>query len=142
MITYPMKFEVSSSSASGIKTSIEANAESFDPIACAIPSQFNGPGGGYSPEDLLALSLTTCLIATFKVFAEKSQFAYERIQAKAELTIDRVGGAVAISKIAVEMTLYGVQDQQKAASMMQQAEKYCLVSNALKIEKSLSLHFQ
>ncbi|HSX12711.1 MAG TPA: OsmC family protein [Rhabdochlamydiaceae bacterium] len=142
MIAYPMKFEVSTTSVSGIKTALEASAESFDPITCAIPSQFNGPGGGYSPEDLLALSLTTCLIATFKVFAEKSPFAYERIQAKAYLTIDRVGGTVAISKIDVEMTLYGVQDQQKATALMQQAEKYCLVSNTLKVEKSLSLHFQ
>lgn len=141
MVTYPMKFEVSSSGSSGVQTSFEARAENFDPIPCAIPPQFNGPGGAYSPEDLLALSLTTCLIATFKVFAEKSQFAYERIEAKGILIIDRVGGMVAISKIEVELTLYGAQDQQKGTSLLQQAEKYCLVSNALKVEKTISHRF-
>lgn len=142
MVTYPMKFEVSSTGPSGVQTPIEASAENFSPIPCAIPPQFNGPGGGYSPEDLLALSLTTCLIATFKVFAEKSQFTYERIEASGFLTIDRVGGMVAISKIDVELTLYGAQDQQKGTALLQQAEKYCLVSNALKIEKKLSFHFK
>ncbi len=141
-MSYPMKFEVFSTATSGINTVIEASAEGLDPFPCAIPTQFNGPGGSYSPEDLLALSLTTCLIATFKVFAEKSQFTYEHIDAKASLTIDKAGGAVAISKIEIELTVFGAQDQQKATSLLQQAEKYCLISNALKVEKKVSFHFQ
>jgi len=142
MANYPMKFEVFSTATSGVQTSIEASAEDFNPIPCAIPTQFNGPGGGYSPEDLLALSLTTCLIATFKVFAEKSQFGYERIEAKADLTIDRTGGMVAISRIDVELTLYGAQEEQKGTALLQQAEKYCLVSHALKVEKKLTFRFR
>ena len=34
-------------------------------------SFFEGPGKEASPEDLYLLSLLNCLIATFKVFAEK-----------------------------------------------------------------------
>ena len=123
-------------------TSFQAEAEDFVPISCAIPTQFNGPGKNYSPEDLLAISLLTCIIATFKVFAEKSQLGFERIDATAEIIVDRVGGAVAISKIEAKATLFGVQDQEKAKKLLDQAAKNCLVSNALKIEKQFSFQFQ
>lgn len=142
MFNLPMKFEASTSATSGIMTGFEAIAEDFTSIPCAIPPQFNGPGKGYSPEDLLAISVATCLVATFKVFAEKSAFAFERIEAKAELTIDRVNGVVAISKIEVKATVFGVQDQEKGRKLLDQAAKNCLVSNALKIDKQFSFQFQ
>lgn len=138
MLTLPMKFIASSTASSGISTPFEARSEDFDPIRLAIPHQFNGPGKAYSPEDLLALSLASCLIATFKVFAEKSQLSFERIEAHSSLTIDKVQGAIAISKIEIQLQLFGAQDREKATKLLGQTEKHCLVSNALKVEKQIS----
>ena len=36
-------------------------------LVTTIPSEFEGPGGGYSPEDFYALALLNCFGATFKV---------------------------------------------------------------------------
>ena len=138
----PMSFEVFSTASPGIQTAFEARAHDLPTIACAIPPEFHGPGNGYSPEDLYTLALITCFIATFKVFAEKSQFSFQSIEAKANLTIDRnEKGMPTLTRIDTEVTLTGVQDQDKARKLCQDAERYCLVSNAIKSEKTYSYMF-
>lgn len=139
---YPMSFEVSAQSAPGIQTAFEAKSQHLPSISCAIPPEFQGPGNGYSPEDLYTLALISCFIATFKVFAEKTQFTFEKIAAKAVLTIDRnEKGVPTLLKIDTEITLMGAGDQEKARKLLQDAEKYCLVSNAIKSEKTYSYKF-
>jgi organic hydroperoxide reductase OsmC/OhrA len=139
---YPMTFEVSSQATPGIQTAFEAKSHDLPTISCAIPPEFQGAGNGYSPEDLYTLSLVTCFIATFKVFAEKSQFSFQSIILKANLTIDRnEKGVPTLTRIETEVTLYGAQDQEKARKLLQDAERYCLVSNAIKSEKTYSYKF-
>ncbi len=122
-----------------MQTQFQAEAEDFPAIGCAIPQQFGGPGGGYSPEDLFALSVITCLVATFKVLAERGQLVYSTIAAEATLTIDRnAQGVVALQKLEISITLKGVQDETKARALLADSEKYCLVSNAIKCEKQFS----
>ena len=85
---FPMEFSVSSSSTSGIDTLWDTKFENKI-LKCAIPPCFEGPGNGASPEDLYALSLLNCFIATFKVFAEKSRLNYEKIEGSAKLIVDQ-----------------------------------------------------
>jgi len=142
MIKYPLYFEVQAKGASGIATPFEATAENFPPIAGSIPKEFMGPGTGYSPEDLFSISVITCLIATFKVFAERAKLSFTDITAKAKLTIDRSGGGIPeLQKLDIAFTLTGVQDQEKAKTLLTESEKYCLVSNAVKCEKSFTHDF-
>ena len=139
MIKYPLTFTCAANSKSGVQTVFEAEAEGLAPIPCAIPTAFMGPGGGYSPEDLFAMSVIACLIATFKVFAEKSQFTYTEIKAGATLTINRnEQGIPDLQKLDIDITLNGVEDETKARALLAEAEKYCLVSNAIKTEKRIN----
>ena len=143
MIKYPLFFEVKAHSTKGINTPIEASAENFTPISCSIPKEFMGPGSGYSPEDLISLSLITCLIATFKVFAEKAKFEFGKLHAEAKLAIDRnAQGVPELKKVDVTFSLTGIQDQAKAKMLLGEAEKYCLISNALKTEKAFHYNFE
>ena len=142
MIKYPLFFEASSNSESGINATFEATSYDYPVITCAIPKEFNGPGGGYSPEELFSLSVLTCLIATFKVFAERSKLQYTDITASGKLTIDRSSqGMPELKKLDIKFTLSGVQDQAKAKLLLGESEKYCLVSNAVKTEKTYEYHF-
>ncbi|MBS0629320.1 MAG: OsmC family protein [Verrucomicrobia bacterium] len=142
MIKYPLFFEVRANSPSGIQTLFEGSALDFPPIPCAIPTEFNGPGGGYSPEELLSLAVLSCVMATFKVFAERSKVVFDNISASAKLTIDRnPQGVPELKKLDMKFTLSGVQDQQKARALLVESEKYCLVSNAVKSEKSYEYAF-
>ncbi len=142
MIKYPLHFEVRAKASSGVQTPIEATAEDLPPIAGAIPKEFNGPGGGYSPEDLFSLAVVSCLIATFKVFAEKAQLQYSDISGTAKLTIDRnPQGIPGLQKLDMNFTLTGVQDQEKAKTLLAESEKYCLVSSVTTIEKTFNYQF-
>lgn len=142
MIKYPLFFEVSANSVSGVSTLFEGSALNFPPIHCAIPTEFNGPGGGYSPEELLSLAVLSCVIATFKVFAERAKLHFETISATAKLTIDRSSGGIPeLKKLDMKFTLSGVQDQEKAKLLLAESEKYCLVSNAVKSEKTYAHEF-
>lgn len=141
MIKYPLFFEAHVNSEQEAPT-FEAKAENLPPIACAVPKEFGGPGGGYSPEDLFILATVSCLIATFRVFAKKANFSYGGISGHAKLTIDRNGeGIPAFQKLDMTFTLTGVEDQEKAKALIADAEKYCLVSNAIKCEKTFDFKF-
>lgn len=142
MIQYPLSFTVRSKGAAGIPAPIEASAEDFPPIGGAIPKEFGGPGGGYSPEDLFALSVVSCLIATFKVFAEKAKLAYTEISGEAKLIIDRnAQGVPEFQTLEITFTLSGVEDQEKAKTLLGESEKYCLVSNAITCKKTFNYAF-
>ena len=142
MIKYPLYFKGNAKSKSGIATSFETRSEEYPPITCAIPKEFNGPGGGYAPEELYGLAVLTCLIATFKFFAEKSKVQYEEINGETTLTVDRdQHGMVQLLKLDLTFTLTGVQDEEKARKLLGESEKYCLVSNAVKSEKTYKYLF-
>src|SRR3990167_8275560 len=92
MIKFPMKFSVTANASPGISSPWSAQAGNLPPIPSAIPPEFAGPGGGYSPEDLFALSLLNCLIATFKVYAEKSKVSFQEIKGRISLILDKIPG--------------------------------------------------
>ena len=142
MIRYPLHFHAEVKSARGMDTPFEGRVENYPAIVCSNPEGFGGKGGGYSPEDLYIMAISSCLIATFKVFAEKGQLAYTEIHADAKLTIDRnEQGVPELQKVDLAFTLTGVQDQEKAKTILAESEKYCLVSNAIKSEKSFTYKF-
>jgi organic hydroperoxide reductase OsmC/OhrA len=135
MIKYPLHFKGSAKTKPGMATPFEARAEDYATIPCAVPVEFQGPGGGYSPEDLYLLALATCFIATFKVFAERTKFVYEELSAEGTLTIDRnAQGVPELQKVELDFILTGAQDKEKAKTLLAESKKYCLVSNAVKSE--------
>jgi organic hydroperoxide reductase OsmC/OhrA len=142
MIKYPLNFHTEVKSASGINTTFEGVVENYPAVVCAIPPSFDGPGGGYSPEDLYIMAISSCFIATFKVFAEKSGLIFNEIHANASLIIDRNElGIPELQKVDLIFTLSGVEDQEKANTIFAESEKFCLVANASNIEKTFKYVF-
>ncbi len=142
MIQFPMKFEVSASSASGASSKWQAEAGRLSPIVCAIPPEFMGPGEGYSPEDLFAISLLNCLIATFKVYAEKAGVRFQTIKGRVQLTVDRIpgGSGFTMTHADVFFDLEGVSDREKAKKLLDGAIKDCAVSNSIKTGKTFHIN--
>ena len=81
-----INFSVFSTSTSGIKTLWDSKYSNKS-LKMAIPSFFGGPGNEASPEDLYLLSLLNCLIATFKLFAAKSNLGYASLDGFAKLNL-------------------------------------------------------
>lgn len=142
MIKFPMKFEVNASSPAGACTTWNGQTEHLPPIVCAIPPEFMGPGGGYSPEDLFALSLLNCLIATFKVYAEKAGVHFQEIQGKVSLTVDRIAGQAGFAMTGADVffDIKGASDSEKAKKLLDSAIKDCAVSNSIKTGKTFHIN--
>lgn len=142
MVKFPIKFEVAASSSPGIGSRWEGSAGRLSPIVSAIPPEFMGPGDGYSPEDLFALALLNCLIATFKVYAEKSGLAFEEIKGRVSLTVDKIPGesGFAMTEADVSFDIRGVSDKARAKKMLDQAIKDCAISNSIKTGKTFHIN--
>lgn len=143
MIQFPMKFEVEAASSAGANSLWTAQSGTLPPIPSAIPPEFNGPGGGYSPEDLFALALLNCLIATFKVYCEKSNVTFLEIRGKASLTVDRIAGqsGFMMTQVDIFFDVLQASDPEKGEKLLDGAIKDCAVSNSIKSSKTFHIHF-
>ena len=124
-------FSVSSVSTSGIKTVWEAKYADIC-LKIAIPPCFGGPGNEASPEDLYLLSLLNCLIATFKVFAEKSKLGYERLDGFANLNlIQEPSGVSSFKNINIELELFSPENRVKAERLFNKVESQSMIVNSV-----------
>jgi uncharacterized OsmC-like protein len=141
MIKFPMKFEVQASSSQGAGSVWKAQADDLPPIISAIPPEFMGPGGGYSPEDLFAMALLNCLIATFKVYCEKSGVQFTKVDGKVELVVDKIAGesGFAMTQAEIFFDITGASDIEKAKRLMNASIKDCAVSNSIKTGKAFHI---
>ena len=142
MIKFPMKFEVQAASPPGAGSPWTAQADELPPIPSAIPPEFMGPGGGYSPEDLFAIALLNCLIATFKVYCEKSKVDFREIKGKVNLTVDKLSGqsGLAMTQADIFFDISGASDAEKARKLLDGAIKDCAVSNSIKTGKTFHIN--
>lgn len=144
MKQYPLRFEVAAETASGIQTSWTANtAVENITIKLAIPPEFDGPGGGLSPEDLYAFALQNCFMATFKVFAEKSRLSFNELNVKASLEVDRnEKGAPWMARIHFDVKLTGVEQKDNARRLLEKTSQSCMILNSVNTAKTFSFEIE
>ena len=138
MIKYPLSFKVKAESSFGIGQLWQAHAEAFDqPLTMAIPPEFSGPGGGFSPEDIYALALANCFVATFKVFAEKSKLSFAKILVEVELLVDRdENGRPWMAQSLMKVSLDQPSSSEYAFRILNKTKESCLILNSVKTNKS------
>lgn len=137
-----MKFEIQANAPAGISSVWTAQTEHLSPILSAIPPEFSGPGGGYSPEDLFGMSLLNCLIATFKVYCEKSNMSFQEIRGRVTLTVDKISGqsGFAMTQADVFLDIAGASDPEKLRKLLDASIKDCAVSNSIKTGKTFHIN--
>lgn len=138
MMTYPMLFKVTAEAASGIQTTWSTQSSSDSQKALvAIPPEFGGPGGGFSPEDLYAMALTNCFVATFKVFAEKSRLSFGELKVQTTLSVDRnEKGQPWMAKAGLNIEINGVAQKETAQRLLEKTSQGCMILNSVLTEKS------
>lgn len=142
MVQYPMEFKVTGQSDPDMMTPWKCqtpNNAGMGEIILAIPSEFEGPGGGYSPEDLYALALLNCFIATFKVIAHKSKLQFLALNAEGSLNVDRgEGGVPCMKSFQFKVNVSGATDKERMLRILEKSSQSCLILNSVKTEK----HFE
>jgi organic hydroperoxide reductase OsmC/OhrA len=139
---YPMDFSVQVQAGPGVQRNWTSTAASVPTaVPCAIPPEFKGPGGGFSPEDLYAMAVANCFVATFKVFAEKSQAVYETIDVSAKLAVDlSEQGQPWMARVHLNVTVAGAQSPEKMERILQRVSQSCFVLNSIRSEKTFEFH--
>jgi len=142
MAKFPLHFEAQAETGPGISTHWECSSESLPKIKCSIPAEFSGPGGGYSPEDLFGHALINCLIATFKVYAEKSGLSFSKLSAKADvkMDIDASTNKMSVTEIHTEFNIEGASDPEKIRATLDKAIADCAISNSIKSGKNFTVN--
>lgn len=138
MYEYPMKFQTFAASTSGIQTEWKSTSNAkHEPIPVSIPPEFQGPGKGYSPEDLYSIALQNCFIATFKVFAEKSRLRFESIEVEAALEVDRNAESKPwMARIHFIISLFGVEQSDNAKRILERTSQNCMILNSVQTAKT------
>jgi organic hydroperoxide reductase OsmC/OhrA len=104
-------------------------------LLMSIPPEFEGPGGTYSPEDLYALSLMNCYLATFKYIAEKSKLKYEKIKGEALLRVAKGNEkSLWMEKVEITITLTGCETKDRAQALLEKTKSHCMIINSVKTE--------
>jgi organic hydroperoxide reductase OsmC/OhrA len=103
-------------------------------IETAPPPEFDGPGGAWSPENLLVAALADCFILTFRGVSRAARLEWLKLDCRVEGTLERVEGAAWFTRYATfaTLTVPAGSDVAKASALLERAEKNCLISNSLR----------
>ena len=139
---FPLRYEVNAEATEGISSIWKAQTNALAPTSCAIPPEFNGPGGAYSPEDFFALAILNCMIASFKFHCEKAGQHFEKIKGNASLSItkDPETEHLLLNEVYIKFDVSGSSDAGHVKNLLEQAIKECPVGNAVKTGKSFQIN--
>lgn len=114
--------------------------EGMPVIEVATPPEFPGGHPGiWSPEHLYVASAEICLMTTFLSIAEKAKLGFRNYASEAVGTLEKVEKGLQVTKIVIypKVTVADNEDVEKAITLLQKAEKYCLISNSMKTQVSI-----
>lgn len=132
MIRYPVTFDTQVTTGCGMATIWEIHSKE-NQSRCAIPLEFEGPGGAFSPEDLFAQSLTNCFVATFQVMAEKSRVTFKTLEVLGHLVVDRDESKHPVMKeFQLKIRLAAPSDYERAKSLVKKAVETGFILNSVK----------
>ncbi len=139
MYKFPMKFRVQVKDHGPSKPSWQTNVESVESIPTslpvAIPPGFNGPGGGFSPEDFFALAMANCFAATFRVIAEKSGVTYENLSITCDLEVDlNESKRPWIARARLDVKLHKPSSEERGQRLLEKVSGQCLIHQSVKTE--------
>ena len=137
MHPYPHVYRVSATgSQAGLVT---VASPGLPDIETAPPPEFDGPGGTWSPENLLCAALADCFILTFRGISRVARMEWLKLDCRVEGTLERVDGSAWFTRYTTFATLKvpAGTDVAKAGALLERAEKSCLISNSLRGVRTL-----
>ena len=102
-------------------------------IEFSSPPEFGGEPGVWTPEHFLLISVASCYVATFRAMAEASHLDFRGIEVATEGVIAKDSAGLRFTKIHVRpiVVLHQEEDRDRAARLMEKAEKHCLIARSL-----------
>jgi len=108
------------------------------------PVDFDGPGGRWSPEDLLVAAVADCLALTFRGIARASRFSWIGFAADVTGTLDRIERVSQFTHfdIVARVQIPEGANEDQARRIATKAEETCLITRSLKATVHLDIHIE
>ena len=135
---FPHRYAVSADA--DAEGSVAVRSAGLPTLTTALPPQFGGAGGQWSPETLLVAAATDCLILTFRAIATASKLTWRRLACDAEGTLDRKDGVTRFTelRLAARLVVPPGVDTERARRLLEKAEASCLITNSLALRPTLA----
>jgi organic hydroperoxide reductase OsmC/OhrA len=139
MTNLPVEFLSDAKTQNVFDATWEVNSGNYKAV-CAIPTEFGGTGGGFSPEDLFLQSAINCFVGTFKVMAKLSKLNYGELEVKGKLLVDKNDDEKIVMKsIHLEILISQVDRPDRTETIVVKAIKEGYILNSLKSQLTYSL---
>ncbi len=137
MHPYPHRYVVSSSAQA--EGDVVLTSPSVPDLHTAPPPEFDGPGGYWSPETLLAGAVVNCFVLSFRAVARASKLEWTSLSTNVEAVLERADGVTRFTHFTTKavLTVPEGADINRSQRLLLKAEKVCLVSNSLNAERHL-----
>jgi peroxiredoxin-like protein len=113
-------------------------SEGAPPLRTGPPRQFDGPGGDWSPEELLLAAVGSCTMTTFFALARRKELAVQRYGSHVEGQLDKTREGLVFTSVVLHVEIeVASADVQLARDLVSAAHGYCIVTNALRPEVRL-----
>lgn len=107
---------------------------------CAIPAEFGGQGGGFSPEDLFLQAAVNCFVGTFKVVAKLSKLSFSKIHVIGNLIVDKNDqGKVVMKSVHLDISIFDVDRPDRLQNIVAKSIRDGFVLNSIRSELSYTL---
>lgn len=103
----------------------------------SVPEEFQGPGNGTNPEELLTSAIGGCYSITFGIIADMRKLPYAGIETKATGEVEQSGANFVYTKVTlrptITLTAEATDDHVTLAEdIAHKADSYCIVTNAVR----------
>jgi peroxiredoxin-like protein len=109
----------------------------------SVPNEFDGPGIGANPEELLISSSNNCYMITLASMLSNRQIKVVHLEVVSEGVVERVDGKLNFKQI-IHRPVFQLQkdsevSQEKLKEIAVRAEKACFISNTLRCSIDFSV---
>ena len=113
---------------------VSLTGDGLSEIQSHAPKEFGGPGGQWSPEDLLVAAVADCFVLSFRAIAAMSKFDWITLRCEASGTLDKIDRAMQFTAFDIKATLTVPEsaDKNRAQRLLEKAEATCFITNSLK----------
>ncbi|NCF15185.1 MAG: OsmC family peroxiredoxin [Gammaproteobacteria bacterium] len=118
---------------------VKLAAAGLPDLETAGPPEFGGPGDVWSPETLLVGAVADCFILSFRAIARTARLEWTELECTADGTLDKLGKFNQFTGFTVKakLTVPEGTNKAKAETILEKAEKYCLITNSMKADSHL-----
>jgi organic hydroperoxide reductase OsmC/OhrA len=126
------------------QTGITKSSSAPNALHFAVPPQFGGLEGRWTPEDMLLSAVASCFTTTFQTLAGYSKFEFIDFEIQVEGKVAKTDKGYSFISIVMRPKLSVPEQiaQARGVELLKKAKNLCLVSGALSISPEFDPHVE